>query len=209
MRSTSPIDDALRDLAGVLDALGLRWFLFGAQAAILYGSTRVTEDIDVTVELGGLPTRKLAKALSRSGFALRFAATEAFVDRTRVLPAIHASTDVPVDIVFAGPGLEELVIARIVRHEREGLSIPVVSPEDLVVLKILAGRPRDLEDARSVVQSRKASLDDVQIEETLALLEEALSQSDLLPLWRTLAMRRPPKGATKKKTKASKKRTKR
>jgi hypothetical protein len=38
--------DALAALAASLQ--GLDWYLFGAQAALLYGSTRLTADIDVT-----------------------------------------------------------------------------------------------------------------------------------------------------------------
>jgi hypothetical protein len=32
----------LADLTSVLEGLGVRWYLFGAQAAIHYGSPRVT-----------------------------------------------------------------------------------------------------------------------------------------------------------------------
>ena len=47
----SPIADALRALADAFDRLGADWYLFGAQAALLRGSRRFTEDVDVTVFL--------------------------------------------------------------------------------------------------------------------------------------------------------------
>ena len=49
--SPQPVADLLADLARGLAALGVRWFLFGAQAAILHGSARLSADVDVTVEL--------------------------------------------------------------------------------------------------------------------------------------------------------------
>jgi hypothetical protein len=52
-------------------------------------------------------------------------------------------------------------------------------------MKILAGRQKDLEDVRSIVKALNARLDDVYVTRTLTMLEEALSQSDLLPAWRT------------------------
>ncbi len=61
-------------------------------------------------------------------------------------------------------------------------TIPVISPEDLVVTKILAGRPKDLEDVRGILRERRASLDLGLIRETLRLLEQALGQSDLCPV---------------------------
>lgn len=48
----------------------------------------------------------------------------------------------PVDVVLAGPGLEELFLRRRRRHRRGGVSIPVASPEDLIVMKLLAALPR-------------------------------------------------------------------
>jgi hypothetical protein len=40
-----------------------------------------------------------------------------------------------------------------------GLEIPVTSPEDLIVLKCLAGGPIDLEDARSILKIMMDKLD--------------------------------------------------
>lgn len=177
----SDVGDALGDLARALNALGVGWYLFGAQAAILYGSTRVTEDIDVTVSLGDLSSPALVSALTSAGFTLRVADVGGFVVRTRVLPFVHQRTSMPVDLVLSGPGLEESFLARARTHRREGVDIPVASPEDLVVMKLLASRPRDVEDVRSVLKARGADLDVALIRETLRMLEQALDQSDLTP----------------------------
>jgi len=47
----SPVAELLADLAGALHGLGVSWFLFGAQTAILHGAARLTADVDVTVRL--------------------------------------------------------------------------------------------------------------------------------------------------------------
>ena len=57
---------------------------------------------------------------------------------------------------------------------------PVASAEDLVVMKILSGRPRDIEDVAAIVAAKRPELDFGHIESLLATLEEALDQSDLL-----------------------------
>ena len=36
----------------------------------------------------------------------------------------------------------------------EGVQVPVASPEDLIVMKILAGRAKDLEDVRTLLAAR-------------------------------------------------------
>ena len=56
--------------------------------------------------------------------------------------------------------------------------------------KVLAGRPKDIDDARGVWRVHGARLDAGRIESMLRLLEEALGQSDLLPVFR--ALRREP-----------------
>jgi hypothetical protein len=76
-------------------------------------------------------------------------------------------------------------------HRRVGrVEIPIAAAEDIIVMKILAGRPKDLEDVRGIVVARR-DLNLSQVRETLTMLEGALDQSDLTPLfeaiWRTSA----------------------
>jgi hypothetical protein len=153
-------------LGRAFGALGARWYVFGAQAAILYGAVRLTEDVDATVDPGGHSTADIVEALAREGIALRVPDADGFVERTRVLPLVHGPTDVPVDVVLSGPGLEELFFERVRFEEIEGVKVPVASPEDVVTMKILAARPKDIEDALAILT---------------AAGERALDQSDLVP----------------------------
>ena len=89
------------------------------------------------------------------------------------------------DVVLAGPGLEEEFLDRAIDIQIEGTAVPVISPEDLIVTKVLAGRPKDIEDVRGVLRERAESLDISRIRGTLRLLEEALAQSDLLVVFET------------------------
>ncbi len=67
-----------------------------------------------------------------------------------------------------------------------GLQIPTLHPERLMVAKLLAGRPKDLEDARGLWRTRDSEMDAARISRNLRLLEEALAQSDLLPAFESL-----------------------
>lgn len=176
---TSPLAELLADLARALGALGVRWYVFGAQAAIVYGVARLTADVDVTVEAGPRPTRDVVAGLQAAGFTLRVADVEGFVERTRVLPLAHHRTRIPVDVVLAGPGLEELFLSRVEEHVIAGVRLPVVSAEDLVAMKILAGRAKDLDDVETVVRARHDRLDMARIRTTLEALEKALDRADL------------------------------
>lgn len=172
----------LQDLERAFSGLGLRWYLFGAQAAIIHGAARVTADLDITVDLGEWSTKDLADSVKTCGFILRVEEDDdEFISQTRVLPVVHEASSLPVDLVIAGPGLEEVFFERVTNVELQGGSFPVASAEDLVVMKILAGRTRDLEDAEAMISAQESVLDFEHIEGLLRMLEEALGQSDLLP----------------------------
>ena len=169
-------------LARAFGALHVRWYVFGAQAAILHGAVRFTEDVDVTVEIGDRPHRALADALLAEGFEPR-SDDEKFVEQTRVLPIVHRSTNTPVDVVLAGRGIEDLFFEGAIEIAIEGLNVPVARAEDIVVMKILAGRPKDLEDVVAILSAQGDSFEQQRTLWLLGLLEQGLDQSDLLPLF--------------------------
>lgn len=173
--------ELLAALSRVLHAWNARWYLFGAQAVLIWGRPRLTADVDVTVQLTPEDPARFIRAMSAESFRLRIEPADDFLRRTRVLPFVHEQTGLPLDVVLAGPGLEELFLSRAVMVDLGGGVVPVISAEDLIVTKILAGRPKDLEDVRGVLLERLDSLDIPSIRDTLALLENALSQGDLRP----------------------------
>jgi hypothetical protein len=169
------------DAAAALDDARVDWYLFGAQAAILHGVARLTADVDITVRLPAtISSAALAHALERHGFALR-ETDPTFVARTSVLPFMHLATSLPLDVVLAGPGLEEQFFARTEIRDIEGVRARVASAEDLIVMKTLAARSKDAEDVAAILASYGTRLDVGYIRETLRLLEDALGQSDLIP----------------------------
>ena len=182
----SPVAALLEDLGAVLGALGVRWYLFGAQAAILYGVARLTAYVDVTVQVpADQPVPTWMPALEARHFLPRFT-DPAFLAQTRVLPLVHEPSGLPVDLVLSGPGLEEEFLGRAGRVAVDGVLVPVVEVSDLVVLKVLAGRAKDLEDVATVLRIQADRIDEERVRRVLTMLEEALGQSDLLPTFERL-----------------------
>lgn len=174
----SALAEALDDLARTLGSSGFRYYLFGAQAAIVYGAARLTADIDVSVDPADRPTRDLVAALERGGFSLRVADAARLVEQTRVLPCVHVRTRTPVDVVLTGPGPEELFHARAREVDVGGVRIVTAAPEDIVVMKVLAGRDKDLSDAQAILRAQP-NLDVDAARSMLRLLEQALDRGDL------------------------------
>ena len=58
---------------------------------------------------------------------------------------------------------------------------------DLIIAKVLAGRPKDITDAAGLWRIRGQTADADRIRSVLRLLEEALGQSDLLATFERFA----------------------
>jgi hypothetical protein len=181
----------LAALAEVARKRAVRWYLFGAQAVAVYGVARTSADVDVTVDLAAAQARSFVADMRRAGFALRVPDVDGFVASTRVLPFTHRDSGFPLDVVLAGPGIEQAFLEEVRLMSFEGIQVPVLSPADLIVTKILAGRPRDLEDVRGVLRQPNVRLDLTRARSLLQSLEQALGQSDLVSLLDSLIHRSP------------------
>ena len=138
-----------------------------------------------------LSNAALVETLERHRFRCRVT-DPLFTEKTRVIPLVHSPTGLPADVVLAGPGIEDQFFDRVQVRQIENVAVRVASPEDIVVMKVLAGRPKDVDDVMAITASCGEELDRPYIETTLTMLERALSQSDLLPLWRQVLARTHP-----------------
>ena len=180
--------ELLAALAPVANRWG-RWYVFGAQAVVVYGVPRLSADVDVTLALMPDTPEHFARDMQTAGFSLRVNDPD-FVQRTRVMPFVHVATGMPLDVVLAGSGLDEEFLDRAVPTDVGGTRVPMIDRTDLIIAKILAGRPKDLDDARALWLLHGMAMDGGRIRRTLRLLEEALSQSDLVPSFETISSRR-------------------
>jgi hypothetical protein len=184
-----PVQPAVVDLLAaatpVLSRWG-RWFVFGAQAVTAYGVPRLSADVDVTLALVPDLPEQFAKDLEAAGFRLRVKDPD-FVRRTRVMPFVHLPTAMPLDIVLAGSGLEDDFLSRARSVDVGGTQVPLIDRTDLIIAKILAGRPKDIDDAAALWRLHHDAVDADRIREILKSLEEALSQSDLVSTFETIS----------------------
>ena len=72
---------------------------------------------------------------------------EAFVRRTMVLPCRDEASGIRIDLIFAQSGYGQEALRRVPFGATE---VCFASPEDVIIHKVIAGRPRDLEDCRRI-----------------------------------------------------------
>ncbi len=75
------------------------------------------------------------------------------------------------------------MLERVIRRRVGRMLIPFVETNDLLVLKILAGREKDLEDVRMLLRSKSPEIDAEVVKERLGELGRLLDDSTLVELF--------------------------
>jgi hypothetical protein len=139
--------NALRLAAHVADVLtedGLDYAIGGALALGAHSLPRTTDDVDISVFIGTDELPRLFDSLERAGVMLDRADAIRSVARIGMFTARSGRTLVDV-FVGTHPHFEALR-ARRVRRTHAGHEHWYLSADDLVVLKVLYGRHKDIAD---------------------------------------------------------------
>jgi len=147
--STCNLHPTLLRVSRILASLGLRVFLIGARSLIFHGIDlgRETRDWDTVVDgTFTLELRdRLTEALRSEGFKVQWRKWGFLVE-----------DDVHIDINYAPLTLDEEFVGRS-RAVAEGVLLPCV--EDLIVLKLMSGERKDIEDIKRVLRQSWSVLD--------------------------------------------------
>ena len=158
--------------------------VIGGQAVLLYGEPRLTRDIDVTLGIGVDGLAKVSEIFSTVPLRLLVADAGEFVARTMVLPTVHEESGIRVDFIFSFSPYERQAIERAVDVPLGRTRVKFASLEDVVIHKLIAGRPRDLEDIKSIL-IKNPGYDSGYLERWLKDFEDSLGQG-LLDLFRSV-----------------------
>jgi len=118
----------LAEIARRLDYAGITWAVFAGAAAAAYGATRPLTDVDILVP-------------AAEGDRLAALFPEAQVDRREDGSA--RGIQLPGFDILAGltaMDLDTHMAARLQYHEVAGVTVPVIPPEDNILLKAIMGR---------------------------------------------------------------------
>ena len=143
-------EDALANLSTIFQERAVPYALMGGFAVAAWGAPRATEDIDLLADLS--PSPELATALRSKGFEAEWRGG-APDDPIPLLLRLRSPSGPEIDVVCATRTWEREMLARSVRLRlSEGLEIPVIAVEDLIVLKLMAAGPGDLADVADLLQ---------------------------------------------------------
>jgi hypothetical protein len=155
--------------------------IIGGQAVLIYGEPRITRDIDITLGVNIDQLKKLLVAVKDLALKPIPQDVDSFVTQTMVLPTLDESTGIRVDFIFSCTPYENQAIKRSRKMLIRNQVVNFASPEDVIIHKIFAGRPRDLEDVRSIVLKNQ----DIDIRYIRSWLKKFESSSDKKNLMNT------------------------
>jgi hypothetical protein len=171
-----PLQTTLADAVNFLRHEGVPCALIGGMAVSFRGQPRVTADVDLVITADVERALRLTAALGGSRFKPLFADVTDVVEKAFILPMRHRSTNVKVDLALGLSGFERQLVARAQPLDLGSTIAPVATAEDLLITKVLAGRPQDDQDARGLLMAQGAQLDWAYTLKTASDLGDALGQ---------------------------------
>ena len=141
----------MHDFVRLFEELHIPYAIMGGIAVGVHGIPRPTHDLDfkISIERHRLP--ELYAAAEKLGYSVGDAFAAGWVDLVAEMPLVRVrqwveGKAIDIDIFLAESPFQESVLARRVRMEIDTGAAWVVSAEDLILLKVLASRPRDIGD---------------------------------------------------------------
>jgi hypothetical protein len=111
----------------------------------------MTRDIDITLGVDVDEFPRVLTAMQSTKFEALTADAQDFARRTRVLPLIHPQSGIRIDLIFSFSFYEQEAIRHANTVRIGDTDVNYASLEDLIIHKMVAGRPRDLEDVRGIL----------------------------------------------------------
>lgn len=156
MADIEDVEHALFGVIDVLDAEGIPYAVMGGLAVRVYALPRATQDVDITIAVDRDRLPRLRDELYESGCSIPPVYDSGWLDSVAGMPLLKVQRHigdhtVDIDLFLADSYFQDSLISRRTFHVVDTRRIALASPEDLLLLKLIAGRPRDWIDAQDLL----------------------------------------------------------
>ena len=180
--------DLLRFVARAIEGLGLRYFVTGSTVTIFYGEPRLTNDIDVVVDLPESRIEEFCRQFPQDEFYVSQGAAHDAVRRKAQFSIIHPASCLKVDVIVPAPdAFNQSRFARVRRVSvGEDLDACFASPEDAIIKKMEyyreGGSEKHLRDITGVLKACGEQID-------MAYIAEWAERLGLIDVWQVIRER--------------------
>ncbi len=149
------LSETLVNVCKALDVHKIPYMIIGGQAVLYHGYPRLTEDIDITLGLSISDFQKLLNILGDINCSPLVKNPEDFIKTTWVLPVEQYGSKIKIDFTFSFSEYETEAISNAVSVSINSVNVNFCSLNDLIIHKIFAGRPRDIDDVKNIYLKNK------------------------------------------------------
>jgi predicted nucleotidyltransferase len=177
--SITPLLAPIQAVQDLLSRFNEQGVIIGGVAASLLGTPRYTVDLDAVLLLDfeDIPTLLLEAA--KVGIQPRIPDPIGFAQKSRVLLLRHHASGIDIDLSLGILPFEVEMVERSTLVEVGSLKLRIPTPEDMIIMKAIAHRQKDLLDIQSIAASHP-ELDKERIRFWVEQFGEAL---DLPHIW--------------------------
>lgn len=146
----------IHNLASLFDQRKLAYAIMGGIAVRAYAIPRPTYDVDFTLAISRERLPELFEAIADRGYTVPDQYERGWVDEVGGMPLFKVrlyleGRGIDADVFLAETEFQQEVVQRRQAVEVKGQMLSLVTPEDLILFKLIASRPRDLIDVQDVL----------------------------------------------------------
>jgi hypothetical protein len=142
----------LLDAIQVLRSRNVDYAVVGALAASVHGVVRASFDADALLSISTSGLKELERSLKASGFKTELRRGD-ITDPVSAVLTLRDNFENSVDLLVGIRGFDPKAFSRTIEVALNGESLKFVGLEDFVAMKLFAGGPQDLVDARRALEA--------------------------------------------------------
>jgi hypothetical protein len=151
------LEDVYKKIVTFLNRGKYKYIIIGGIAAGTIGEARVTGDVDVDIIISKENIPAFLDKAEKTGFKFQKKRCLESAEQTGVFQINYE--DFHIDFVIASTNVEISAFKRAEIRKLYGIKAFFPTPEDMILLKIIPGRDKDLLDAKNIALRHKGKLD--------------------------------------------------
>jgi predicted nucleotidyltransferase len=141
----------LLDAVQVLRAENVDYAIVGAMAASIHGVIRASRDADALLSISTSALTGLERGFKKAGFNTELRRGD-MSDPISAVLALHDQFENRVDLLVGIRGFDPTAFSRVIEVPFDGESLKFVGLEDFIAMKLFAGGPQDISDAKNALE---------------------------------------------------------
>ncbi len=151
------LEDVFKKVVTFLNKERYKYIVIGGIAAGTLGEPRVTGDVDIDIKLDSSDITAFLDKAEKEGFKFTSKQCLTKAEHTGAFQINYGAFHI--DFIIASTDFEKAAFERKEIIKLYGIKAFFPTPEDLILLKIIPGRDKDLLDAKNIILRHKGKLD--------------------------------------------------